>query len=240
MSASTKRVVVITGGAGQLGREVETAFTRAGCRRVIIDVNEAALHAAYPVECADRLLIPADLTDAESAKRAIAGAVEKFGTADVLCNVAGGFYYGEAVHEMKADVWRRMLDLNVVTMINAVRVVVPSMIPGGRGTIINVGAAAHTHGQAHMSAYAAAKGAVMRLTESMAAELRQEGIGVFCVMPEIIDTPANRSDMPAADTSSWTPASAIAEVMVLLSQDAAFIMSGGLFSVKGKPRILQA
>jgi NAD(P)-dependent dehydrogenase (short-subunit alcohol dehydrogenase family) len=80
----------------------------------------------------------------------------------------------------------------------------------------------------------------MRLTESMAAELRQEGIGVFCVMPEIIDTPANRSDMPAADTSSWTPASAIAEVMVLLSQDAAFIMSGGLFSVKGKPRILQA
>jgi NAD(P)-dependent dehydrogenase (short-subunit alcohol dehydrogenase family) len=141
---------------------------------------------------------------------------------------------------MKADVWRRMLDLNVVTMINAVRVVVPSMISGGRGTIINVGAAAHTHGQAHMSAYAAAKGAVMRLTESMAAELRQEGIGVFCVMPEIIDTPANRSDMPAADTSSWTPASAIAEVMVLLSQDAAFIMSGGLFSVKGKPRILQA
>jgi NAD(P)-dependent dehydrogenase (short-subunit alcohol dehydrogenase family) len=88
-----------------------------------------------------------------------------------------------------------------------------------------------------MSAYAAAKGAVMRLTESMAAELRKEGIGVFCVMPEIMDTPANRADMPTADTSSWTPPSAIAEVMVLLSQDVAFIMSGGLFSVSGKPRV---
>ena len=237
MSAPRSRVVVITGGAGQLGRAVESAFARTGSRRVVIDVDEAALHAAYPTESGDRLLMSADLTDTESVERVVAVAVDKFGTVDVLCNIAGGFYYGEPVHQMKMDVWHRMMDLNAVTMINAARVVVPLMISGGKGTVINVGAAAHTRGQACMSAYAAAKGAVMRLTESMAAELRKEGIGVFCVMPEIMDTPANRADMPAANASSWTPPSAIAEVMVLLSQDAAFIMSGGLFSVSGKPRV---
>ena len=237
MSAPRSRVVVITGGAGQLGRAVESAFARTGSRRVVIDVDEAALHAAYPTESGDRVLISADLTDTESVERAIGVAVDRFGTVDVLCNIAGGFYYGEPVHQMKMEVWRHLLDLNAGTMINAVRAVVPLMISVGKGTIINVGAAAHTHGQAHMSAYAAAKGAVMRLTESMAAELRKEGIGVFCVMPEIMDTPANRTEMPAADMSSWTPPSAIAEVIALLSDEAAFIMSGGLFSVSGKPRV---
>jgi NAD(P)-dependent dehydrogenase (short-subunit alcohol dehydrogenase family) len=232
-----ERVVVITGGAGHLGRAVESAFAQNKSRRVVIDVDEAALHAAYPTESGDRLLISADLTDTESVEKAIGVAVDRFGTVDVLCNIAGGFYYGEPVHQMKMEVWRHLLDLNAGTMINAVRAVVPLMISVGKGTIINVGAAAHTHGQAHMSAYAAAKGAVMRLTESMAAELRKEGIGVFCVMPEIMDTPANRTEMPAADMSSWTPPSAIAEAIALLTEEAAFIMSGGLFSVGGKPRV---
>ncbi|MGF6999362.1 SDR family NAD(P)-dependent oxidoreductase [Paraburkholderia sp. GAS32] len=239
MSASKDRVVVITGGAGQLGRAVEKAFARTGSRRVMIDIDEAALHAAYPTGSSDRLLISADLTDAGSVERAIATAVDKFGSVEILCNIAGGFYYGEPVHQMKLDVWRRMLDLNAVTLISAVRAVVPVMMAAGKGTIINVGAASHQRGHANMSAYAAAKGAVMRLTESMAEELRTEDIGVFCVMPEIIDTPANRVDMPAADTSSWTPPSAIADAMVLLAEDAALIMSGGLFSVKGRPRALE-
>ena len=230
------KVVMITGGAGNLGRAAEDAFARAGCRRVVVDIDGAALQAAYPVESDDRLLIPLDLMDGSSVERAIATVNEKFGAVNVLCNVAGGFYYGEPVHEMQADVWRRMLDLNATTLINAVRAVVPGMIRAGRGTIINVGAAAHVRAQAHMSAYAAAKGAVMRLTESMADELRDKGIGVFCVMPEIIDTPANRLDMPAADTSGWTPPSAIADVMVLLTDEVASIMSGGLFALKGRPR----
>src|ERR1700752_503794 len=123
MSTSRSRVVMITGGAGQLGRAVEDAFARTGSKRVVIDVDEAALHAAYPAESGDRLLMSVDLTDVESVERAVAVAVDKFGTVDVLCNVAGGFYYGEPVHLTKMNVWRQMLDLNAVTMINAVRCV---------------------------------------------------------------------------------------------------------------------
>lgn len=229
-------VVLITGGAGHLGCAVEHAFAQAGYRRVVFDVNEKAMQEAYPTESDDRFLVPVDLTDTGAVERAVLTAIDRLGRVDVLCNIAGGFYYGEPVHEMKMEVWHHMLNLNVTTMINAVRAVVPSMISSGKGTIVNVGAAAHQRGQAHMSAYAAAKGAVMRMTESMAEELRNEKIGVFCVMPEIIDTPANRRDMPAADTSSWTPPSAIADAMVMLTDDAAFIMSGGLFPVKGRPR----
>jgi NAD(P)-dependent dehydrogenase (short-subunit alcohol dehydrogenase family) len=229
MGVSRDRVVMITGGAGHLGRAVESAFARTGSRRVIVDIDETTLGEAYPTESTDRLLLPVDLTDTESVERAVAAAASK---------IAGGFYYGEPVHQMNMDVWHRILDLNAVTMINAVRAVVPLMISEGKGTIINVGAAAHQRGQAHMSVYAAAKGAVMRLTESMAEELRKEEIGVFCVMPEIIDTPTNRIDMPAADTSSWTPPSAIADAMVLLTHADAFILSGGLFPVKGRPKAI--
>lgn len=235
MSASGQKVVMVTGAAGQLGHAVESAFALAGYRRIVCDVDEAALKRVYSDSSPDRVLVPVDLTDTPAVEKAVAGAAERLGTVDVLCNVAGGFHYGEPVHQMKPEVWRHMIDLNATTLINAVRAVVPLMISSGRGTIINVGAAAHQRGQAHMSAYGAAKGAVARLTESMAEELRNEDIGVFCVMPEMIDTPANRRDMPTADTSNWTPPSAIAEVMLLLAKDQAFIMSGATFPVRGRP-----
>lgn len=229
------RIVMITGGAGNLGRAVEVAFAQAGYKRVVVDIDSKALEAAFPIHSDDRLLIPLDLMEGALVEQSVARATAEFGRINVLCNVAGGFYYGEPVHEMKDEVWRCLLDLNVTTLINAVKAVVPGMIDAGRGTVINVGAAAHVRAQAHMSAYAAAKGAVMRLTESMADELRAKGIGVFCVMPEVIDTAANRLDMPDADTSNWTLPSAIADVMLLLTSDASSIMSGGLFSLKGMP-----
>ena len=235
MNASRQKVAMITGAAGSLGRAAESAFALAGYRRIVCDVDEGALKRCYPDDPRERFLLPLDLTDTQAVEQGVAAAAQALGAVDVLCNITGGFHYGDPVHQMQLDVWRHMMDLNATTMINAVRAVVPFMVSAGRGTIINVGAAAHQRGQAHMGAYGAAKGAVARLTESMAEELRKAGIGVFCVMPEIIDTPANRTDMPTADTSNWTPAPAIAELMLLLAADAAFVMSGGSFPVKGRP-----
>jgi NAD(P)-dependent dehydrogenase (short-subunit alcohol dehydrogenase family) len=76
----------------------------------------------------------------------------------------------------------------------------------------------------------------MRLTESMAEELRDLGVSVVCLMPTIIDTPQNRIDMPTADPLGWTPPSAIADLMVLLSADAATLMSGSSICLGGRPR----
>jgi NAD(P)-dependent dehydrogenase (short-subunit alcohol dehydrogenase family) len=110
------------------------------------------------------------------------------------------------------------------------------MIAAGRGSIINVAAAASVKGQANMAAYAIAKNGVIRLTESMAAELRSHGIKVTCILPTIIDTPQNRAAMPEADTRQWTPPAAIADVVLFLASDTAMIASGAALPVTGQPR----
>ncbi len=231
---STGQVVAITGAAGNLGRAAAAAFARHGAQLVLIDMSMEHLKSAYPEQRADRLLLAADLTAEESVKTAATSAFEKFNKVDVLCNIAGGFHYGDPVHKMGVDVLRRMVDLNAVTMLNAVKFVVPRMIEAGSGTVINIGAAAHLQGHAHMSAYAVGKGAVLRLTESMAEELQDTGVNVFCVMPTLIDTPQNRHDMPTADFSTWTPPDDIAGLMLLLTEPAAALMSGCSIPLKGR------
>lgn len=228
------QVVAITGAAGNLGRAAATAFARQGAQLALIDMSMEQLKSAYPEQRADRLLLAADLTAEESVKTAATSAFEKFNKVDVLCNIAGGFHYGDPVHKMDVAVLRRMVDLNAVTMLNAVKFVLPRMIEAGSGTVINIGAAAHVQGHAHMSAYAVGKGAVLRLTESMAEELRGTGVNVFCVMPTLIDTPQNRHDMPTADFSTWTPPEDIAGLMLLLTEPAAALMSGCSIPLRGR------
>src|SRR5205814_4998881 len=85
------------------------------------------------------------------------------------------------------------------------------------GKIVNVGAVAGLAGKANMGAYSAAKSAVIRLTESMSAELRDKGINVNCVLPTVIDTPQNRADMPGADPRRWVAPEALSDVILFLA-----------------------
>src|SRR5262245_43478077 len=105
---------------------------------------------------------------------------------------------GGAVHETSDATWKLMFELNVRTLGNAVRAVVPVMVAAGGGKIINVGAYSAKEGAARMGAYIAAKSTVLRLTESMSAELRGKNINVNCVLPTTIDTPDNRRAMSDA------------------------------------------
>ena len=84
-----------------------------------------------------------------------------------------------------------------------------------------------------MGAYTATKSATMRLTESMSAELREQGINVNCVLPSIIDTPANREAMPDADPARWVAPAALAEVIAFLVSHAAAPSHGALIPVVG-------
>ena len=101
---------------------------------------------------------------------------------------AGGFAAGPPVHETPASMWQRMFDLNATSVVNTVKAVVPGMIERKAGNIINVAAAASARGQPNMAAYGVAKNAVVRLTESMAAELRPHGIRVICICPSEVQT----------------------------------------------------
>ena len=113
------------------------------------------------------------------------------------------------------------------------RAVVPGMIERGGGKIVNVGAFSAQKGQALMGAYGAAKGAVIRLTESMAAELRDKNINVNCVLPSIIDTPENRAAMPDADPARWVAAEDLANVIAFLASDAARAVHDAALPVTG-------
>ncbi len=224
---------MITGAAGNLGKAVAAAFTSAGAALVLIDISDKLLQAAYPGKDARRLLAAADLLDAASVAKAADAAVKRFGKIDALCNIAGGFRMGPPVHETPAELWQLMLDMNAGTMLNAVRAVVPKMLAAGGGRIVNVGAGAGQGGRANMGAYSASKSAVIRLTESMAAELREKGINVNCVLPSIIDTPQNRADMPDADPKRWVAPQDLARVILFLCSDDARAIHGAAIPVTG-------
>jgi len=227
------KTVLVSGAAGALGRAVAAAFERAGASRVLIGRDRATLARVFGGEDERTLFAPADLLDERQAQAVVARSRERFGRIDALCNLAGGFAMGEAVHETSEASWQRMFDRNVRTLLNAVRAVVPAMLEAGGGKIVNVGACSALKGGARMGAYVAAKSSVIRLTESMAAELRERGINVNCVLPTIIDTPANRADMPDADPARWVAPEALAEAIVFLASDAARAIHGAALPVTG-------
>lgn len=224
--------VVVTGAAGALGRVVARYFLERGHPAVLVDLDAAALQKAYADLPGDKAFVAVDLTDAGAAVAAIAAALGER-PAGVLCNIAGGFAMGHPVHDRDGGDWQRMIAMNVETMLNACRAVVPGMVAVGRGRIINVAAASASSGKASMGPYVAAKSAVARLTESMALELRGKGINVNAVAPSIIDTPANRASMPDADPGAWVSPRQLAEVIGFLASDQASAIHGAVIPVVG-------
>jgi NAD(P)-dependent dehydrogenase (short-subunit alcohol dehydrogenase family) len=226
-------VVMITGATGNLGRAVASAFARKNAALCLLVRELADLEPLRREGAADVLACPADLLDAKAVEAAVATAVKRFGRVDVLCNIAGGFAMGEAVHEIDAKSWSHMMELNAGSVLRVSHAVVPQMLAQKSGRIINVGAYAALSGKAQMGAYIASKSAVIRLTESMAAELRDHGINVNCILPSIIDTPENRASMPKANPQKWVAPEALADVILFLASPAARAIHGAALPVVG-------
>jgi NAD(P)-dependent dehydrogenase (short-subunit alcohol dehydrogenase family) len=229
----TNRTVLVTGAAGNLGRVVANAFAERGANLVLVDLRRESLERAFGAEDERRLLAPTNLLDQEQVHATVKKAIQRFKRIDVLCNLAGGFRMGQPVHETSDDTWNFLFDINARTVLHAVRAVVPGMIENGGGKIINVGAYAAQKGVAQMGAYVAAKSAVIRLTEAMAAELREKNVNVNCVLPTVIDTPENRAAMPNADPSRWVAPADLAKTIVFLASDGAHAIHGAALPVTG-------
>ena len=232
MSVS-RTTVLITGAAGQLGSAVVAHFAAQGARLVLLDRDAERLQSQYGQQ-ADRCLLAVNLLDREAVIAQVQQALVQTGRIDVLCHLAGGFHMGEAVHETPAQAWDLMMDLNARSLLHMAAAVVPQMLAQGSGRIVTVGAAGALKGGGQMAAYSASKSALMRLTESMSAELRDRGINVNCVLPSTIDTPPNRAAMPDADASRWVTPAALAEVIGFLASDAARAIHGALIPVLGR------
>ncbi len=227
MTGLSGRTALITGASGALGRAVAARAAASGARLLLAGRSfDAAMRAQYP----GARILELDLAEPGALASALAGA----GPVDVLLNIAGGFSMGETSYDPQGRDWEAMFRVNVDTLRNSLQAVVPGMVERGRGSIVNVGAMAALKGQAKMSAYVASKSVVLRLTESLSAEVRDRGVNVNAVLPSIIDTPANRAAMPDADFSRWVPADDLANVICFLASDAARAVHGALVPVTGR------
>ena len=221
----SSRRAIVTGGFGTLGSAVARIFTAAGWQVARVDYADA------PPGGGDGLDIGrADLTQPHDAAKAVEAVVGRLGGVEALINVAGGFTW-ETLEDGGAEAWDRMYRMNVVTAATMSRAALPELLKGRDARIVNVGAFGALRADKGMGAYAASKSGVHRLTESLAAELAGRDATVNAVLPSIIDTPANRADMPGADFDQWVKPEAIAEVILFLASPAARSISGALIPV---------
>lgn len=223
------QVVIVTGAVGRLGTAVAQLFQEHRARTVLVDRETQRLRAAYPElqGVPNHLLLgDIDLAAPESVATVAAQTLDRFGQIDALINTVGAFRGGKPVHEDDPANWEFLFDVNVRTALNACRAVIPAMLRQRRGRIVNVASQAALKGIAGLAPYCAAKSAVIRLTESLDAEVRHAGVSVNCVLPGTLDTPENRRAQPAADTSTWVAPAAVASVIAFLTTDAASVLHG--------------
>ncbi|HEX6859074.1 MAG TPA: SDR family NAD(P)-dependent oxidoreductase [Caulobacteraceae bacterium] len=221
------RRLLITGAFGALGRAVAEGAAGQGARLALVDAAPAA-----PAGLPDGLALPGvDLSDAAQAQKAVDEAADKLGGLDALINVAGTFRW-ETVEGGSTDTWDLLYKVNVATAVNMSRAALPHLLKSPAGRIVNVGANGALKAAAGMGAYAASKSGVHRLTEALAEETKGR-ITVNAVLPSIIDTAANRADMPDADFGKWVKPADLAAVILFLASEQAGAVTGALIPVTG-------
>jgi NAD(P)-dependent dehydrogenase (short-subunit alcohol dehydrogenase family) len=219
-------VVVVTGAAGALGRAVldelrgrtVVALDRPGDR--LDEVGALPWVHAVPVELAERPSVGTAWS-----------AVDGIGTPTALIALAGGFVPG-SLAELDEDVLHGLWQSNVVSVLWACQEAAPRMERAGGGAIVTVGSKTAVGGPAPL-AHATSKSAVVRASELLADELRPQGIRVNCVLPSVIDTPANRTWMPDELAARAVAPTAIAKVIAFLIGPDAGPISGARIPVYG-------
>jgi NAD(P)-dependent dehydrogenase (short-subunit alcohol dehydrogenase family) len=147
-----------------------------------------------------------------------------------VVNAVGGFRAG-TVAESERDAFELIEDLNLGTAWWSCRAAARRL--GEGAAIVNVASRSALTGGSGAAAYSVAKAAVVRLTEVLAAELKEQRVRVNAVLPSVIDTPANLESMPASMMANAVPAEQIAAVVAFLSSDAAAAVTGAALPVYG-------
>lgn len=229
------RVVLLTGATGGLGPAVARAVAAEGARLAYTAISREdgdGLASALDLEPDRAFHTVTDVTDPASVAAWVAQVDARWGRADVLVAIAGGWRGGAVVETSDAD-WDFLMNLNARSVFLAARAAVPLMLRGGAGKIVAIGSRSGLAAPAGQGAYAASKAALHRLIEALSAELRGRNINVNAVLPSTIDTPANRRAMPEVDPATWVAPDDLAAVVAFLASDRARAIHGALLPVYG-------
>ncbi|GAA1673322.1 SDR family NAD(P)-dependent oxidoreductase [Glycomyces endophyticus] len=218
------RVAVVTGGASGLGAASAARLRRDGLEVVTIDLAEGA----------DLRL---DVTD----EAALAAAAAETGPVDVLVNSAGVIGRSAPLLDSTPADWRRVLDVNVLGVVGAMRAFVPGMVERGWGRVVNLASIAGKDGNPGLAPYSASKAAVIALTKSAGKELALTGVLVNAVAPAVIATPMNDATAPdvLARITSLIPmqrvgrAEEVAELVAWLASERVSFSTGAVYDISG-------
>lgn len=227
--------VIVTGAAGNLGRAVTTRLAGQGISLVCVDRTTEALDAlvqSLPSHTRVLKFAGADLTDPAVAQAMVEAATDTFGGIEGLVNTVGGFATGPVDGEALAQ-WDQLMTLNARVALVTSIAVLPVMQAARYGRIVHIAAAPGLKAVANQAAYAASKAAVLRLTESIAAEQRSNRITANCILPGTIDTPQNRAAMPDAKVSDWVSPDSIARLIAFLVSPDAAVVTGAAIPATG-------
>ena len=218
------RDVVVTGGAGALGDAVVRAFQAVGARCHVPCLSGHVPRDPVPgAAYTDGV----DLADEDAVAAYYAGLPDLWAS----LHLAGGFVWAR-LEDTSLAVARQQRSINADTALLCCREAARRLRARGRGgRLVNVASRTVAHPAPGMAAYAMSKAAVVALTQTLAEELRPDGILVNAVAPGIIDTPANRAAMPDADRRAWSPPAAIAAVLGLLASPSLTTTTGAIVPV---------
>jgi NAD(P)-dependent dehydrogenase (short-subunit alcohol dehydrogenase family) len=204
--------VVVAGGTGALGVAVTAEFLRSGWRVVVPGRTEQSL-ARLGTDPALNPVIADPFDPAGTADVVALAASDENAPLTALVNLVGGFASGERVHETPIEDFEEQLRLNLRPTYLITQGVLPHLLAAGGGAIVCTSSGAAQRPFSGAAGYITAKAGVIAFADALHAEYARDGVRVNTILPGTIDTPANRSAMPKADTSKWTPPARIATVV---------------------------
>jgi NAD(P)-dependent dehydrogenase (short-subunit alcohol dehydrogenase family) len=221
------KTILITGAAGALGQGVLRSVLAAGYK--VIGVDRAPLPEEF-AQSAQVLGLQGDALSPQFMDAAVRQGTERFGSIDGLFHLAGMYRYSPLA-DTDLDTWNLILSVNLTSVYVAAHAVLPALTES-HGAMVFVGAAAGINAPGNQSAYVVSKAGVIAFARSLAAELRPAGVRVNCIVPDIIDSPANRKSMPNADTSKWLTTEQVADALLYLVSDAASAVTGAAMTLQ--------
>lgn len=242
------KVILITGGSGDIGKTTADLFLEEGAKVAIIGTNDEKLARAKE-ELGNVLTIKADVTNEEDVKYYVNKTVEEYGKIDIFFNNAGTEGKMAPITEQNIDDVRRVMDINVMGVFMGLKHIIPIMQKQGSGSIINTSSDAGLSGSPGLAPYVASKHAVVGLTKTAALEVAADNIRVNSIHPtnvegrmmESIEAGLNPDD-PRSIKVEWTNAiplgryaklEEVARLVLFLASDDASFITGGQYVIDG-------